>query len=271
MKRGSDSRSTLVAAAVLALAACDPARTDEQNQRSVSQPAPQSPIVGPFVNDPVAPAPTVPALPTTASNAPLLRGSDNSNTAANTNSANNNPADPTSPSQPVVPPTEPTPPVANPVLDNSASNDALLDGLRGVWADGPTRTQRDGNGWVLSECVLTIRGPTDAREECTTTTRYGDSEQDRCNQTGQIRRWVTASPYTLSVTDGYVTFTPGEVELVRDDEGRCQYRAAGQHTTMTTQGWTGRGDVLSVRNTRSDGTDQGTSSYRRRSSIAPRR
>jgi hypothetical protein len=266
MKRGCDNRSTLVAVAALAFAACDPARTDEQNQRSVNQPAPQSPIVGPFVNDPVAPAPTVAALPTTASNAPLLRGSDNSNTTAN-----NNPYDPTGSSQPVAPPTEPTLPVSDPVLDNGASNDALLDGLRGVWADGPTRTQRDGNGWVLSECVLTIRGPTDAREECTTTTRYGDSEQDRCNQTGQIRRWVTASPYTLSVTDGNVTFTPGEVELVRDDEGRCQYRAAGQHTTMTTQGWTGRGDVLSVRNTRSDGTDQGISSYRRRSSIAPRR
>jgi hypothetical protein len=269
MTRGSDRRSSLVALAAVLAAACDPARSDEQGQRTASQPAPQSPIVGPFANDPVAPAPIVAALPTTASNAPLLRGSDNSN-AAN-NGSNSGLTDPSNPAPLAATPTEPALPIANPVLDNSASNDALLDGLRGVWSDGPTRTQRDGNGWVLSECVLTIRGPTDAREECTTTTRYGDNELDRCNQTGQTRRWITASPYTLSVSDGYVTFTPGEVELVRDDEGRCQYRAAGQHTTMTTQGWTGRGDVLSVRNTRSDGTDQGTSSYRRRSSVAPRR
>jgi hypothetical protein len=257
MKDRVDERSTLSIVAVLVLAACGTARTDDRSSRSSSTIAPQSTVVGPFVNEPVAPIPTVPALPTTPSNAPLLRDSD----LGNTSSMSQHASDPTNSSGTAV---------SSAASDPGVSNDALLDGLRGVWVDGPTRTQREGNGWVSSECVLTIRGPTDAREECTTTTRYGDNERDRCNETGKTRRWVTASPYTLSVTGGEVTFTPGEVELVRDDEGRCQYRAAGQHTTMTTQGWTGRGDVLVVHNTSADGTDQGFSTYRRRSSSIPR-
>jgi hypothetical protein len=246
--------------------ACGSSRSVDTTQRAaVAANAPQSSITGPFVNDPVAPAPLVAALPSTASNAPLLRAPDTTNTAQN-------PTSPTAPTEPTpTPPIEPTPtPTVDPQANNSPDHDALLDGLLGVWADGPTRTARDGNGYVVSECVLTVRSPTDAREECTTTTRYGDNERDRCGQTGQLRRWVTASPYTLSESSGYVTFTPGEVELVRDDEGRCQYRAAGQHTTMTTVGWSGHGATISVRNARSDGSDQGMTSYTRRSGAARR-
>lgn len=262
----SAHRGALLALLSAAAVACGPSRSVETSQRAATMASgPQSSITGPFVNDPVAPAPLVAALPSTASNAPLLRAPDTTNTALN----------PTSPSEPPTPtnPVEPTP-TADPQANNGSLNpnpnanpdrDALLDGLLGVWVDGPTRTARDGNGYVISECVLTIRSPTDAREECTTTTRYGDNERDRCGQTGQLRRWVTASPYSLSESSGYVTFTPGEVDLVRDDEGRCQYRAAGQHTTMTTVGWSGHGTALSVRNARADGSDQGMTSYTRRS------
>ncbi len=238
-------------------------RTTEPAQRAVAQQSgPQSTIVGPFVNDPVAPPSTVAALPTTASNAPLLRAPDNSNSNSNSNSSSSSSTGTTEPVEPVAEAPTPTP---TPTNETPGDRDALLDGLNGVWADGPTRTSREGNGYVISECVLTIRSPTDAREECTTTTRYGDREVDRCNQSATTRVWITASPYTLSASNGNVTFTPGEVELVRDDEGRCQFRAAGQHTTMVTQGWTGRGDVISAQNTRADGTTQGSATYHRRS------
>lgn len=246
----------------LALVACGSSRRSETPASNAASSAAASSVSGPFANGPVAPAPVFAALPTTAANAPLQRAP--SSTATNENGANS--AANSDPSNSANAPAEPA--IDDEAPANGATRDRLIDALLGVWADGPTRTERAAHGYVLSECVLTIRSATDAREECTTTTRYGDHESDRCGTTGTLRRWITASPYTLSVSNGVVVFTPGEVELVRDDESSCGTRTAGQHTTMTTVGWTGRETVLSINNTRSDGSDQGRSSYRRRSTFA---
>lgn len=243
----------------LALLACGSNQRGETPASRASSSAAASSVSGPFANGPVAPSPIYAALPTTAANAPLQRA-PNTSAGSDENGSNNTTNNgATAPAEPAIDDEAPA---------NGATRDRLIDALLGVWADGPTRTERAGHGYVLSECVLTIRSATDAREECTTTTRYGDQETDRCGTTGTLRRWITASPYTLSVSNGAVVFTPGDVELVRDDESSCGARTAGQHTTMTTVGWTGRGAVLEINNTRSDGSEQGRSSYRRRSTFA---
>lgn len=247
-----------LACVALALAACGSnGRNEPPTSRSSSSATPST-VSGPFANAPVAPSLLYAALPTTAANAPLQHAPNTASTASDNGTNNGSTNEGSSPPEPAIDDEAPT---------TAAARDRLIDALLGVWADGPTRTERAGNGYVLSECVLTIRSATDAREECTTTTRYGDQERDRCGTTGTLRRWITASLYTLSVSNGAVVFTPGEVELVRDDESSCNARQPGQHTTMTTVGWTGRGTTLLINNTRSDGSDQGRSSYRRRSSL----
>jgi hypothetical protein len=202
----------------------------------------------------------------------LIRGGDVSNLARDRGSSES-----ASPTQPVQ--EEPSngehhghrdDPDEDQPTAGAPSRDTLLDGLIGEWTDGPRRNDRAGHGYEEHECVLTIRGPTDAREVCTSTTFYG-SETDDCGEQGQTRVRITASSYTLSVQGASVRFTPGIAQLVRDDLGRCRYQPAGTHTTMTTIRWSGSGDEFEVSNQLANGTTSENSIYRRRARNGQRR
>lgn len=273
-RRLSRSCSVRVCAVAWALGACS--GRAQSTERAASDPSfawgPQSTVSGPFANDPVWSAPTITALPTTGSNAPLIRGGDLSNRARDRGSSER-----ASPTQPV--PEEPLneeqhghrdDPSEDQTAAGGPSRDALLDGLIGEWTDGLRRNDRAGNGYEEHECVLTIRGPTDAREVCTSTTFYG-SAMDECGERGRTRVRITASPYTLSVQGASVRFTPGVAELVLDDLGRCRDRPAGSHTTMTTIRWSGSGDEFEVSNQLANGTTSENSVYRRRTRSGQRR
>lgn len=254
----------------LVAAACSQSPT----QRAATEPeqpyGPQSGVSGPFVNEAVSPMPTLQALPARGSTAPLIRGGEGTSTttarpsegrssdeptAANGQNNGQNSGEPQQPQQPAQ--------VGDPLAEpQRPTRDALLDGLVGTWADGPETTTRPGGGSVTSNCVVTIRSPTDAREVCTTTTFYG-SQRDACGNTNTTRVWETASPYTLTVESGNVRFLPGTVELVRDDEASCRTRRAGSHTIMVTRDWTGSGSTLNVTTMGLDGSNPGSAVYRR--------
>jgi hypothetical protein len=259
----------------LVCAACSQPPTERPVSESERQYGPQSTIVGPFVNDPVAPMPTLAALPARGSTAPLIRGGE----VGAANNAQPSPGDPLGTEQPT--PEQPNTANTNPVPEVPAvqpepsedpqrrSRDALLDGLVGVWSDSDGSIPRPETRSVTGECILTIRSPTDAREVCTTTTFYG-TQRDACGETGRTRVWATASPYTLTVDGANVRFLPGTVELVRDDESACRRRAAMTHTIMVTRDWQGTGDVINVTTMGLDGSNPSTATYRRRRAGAQR-
>lgn len=260
---------TAAIALTLAASACGQRPTE----RAVTPPeqmyGPQSSVSGPFVNEAVAPMPTHHALPARGSTAPLIRGGESTATTAQPAEGNHGTDEPTAANNqnnnetvPALP--QPTTAANEPQGETPhATRDALLDGLVGVWSDGDETTARPSGGTVRSECILTIRSPTDAREVCTTTTFYG-SQRDSCGTTGTTRVWSTASPYTLSVDSGNVRFLPGAVELVRDDESACRTRTAGSHTIMITRDWLGSGSILNVTTMGLDGSNPGSATYRRR-------
>lgn len=208
----------------------------------------QSQVQGPFANEPVIAAPTVPTVASSGSNAPLLQGAAGRESAPTANNQGN--TDNTDPTN--SPPPPPPPP----------SRDVLIDGLRGEWFTNDARSDRNAGGWTEGGCVLVITSATQAVETCTTRTQYGESEQDSCHETGRLRTRITTNPYTLSVVDGTVHFTPGYPEPVRDDH--CNAAPAQRHTVMDSIGWVGTGNTLNVRNSVPGRTNTWNSSYTRR-------
>jgi hypothetical protein len=260
MRAPSRSSRALAGLAVCASCACSQRPSQEEPSSSAtSNAAVPSTVTGPFVNDPVMSEPPLRRLPE-------ARGQSLSYGEALPPAPASDTNQPTPPSE--DPPTQPSPtedPPPNTALGTpTADVDLQLRGLQGVWYNEPSSAVVSGQYSRSSQCVLTIRSRTRAREECSATIQYEPQAADRCGELGRTRVRITGSNYTLTTESGEIRFTPGPPELVRDDEGRCTPMPAGRHTFMLTEGWTGEGDEIRVLNTSEAGSVLSRTSYTRR-------